>query len=211
MRDDADGAPAQQRGEPGRVAGPTISIERTQPCQECGAPLAADQRYCLACGERRGKARFPAVAATAPAAGEVVKTTTRRERPRLTSGGALIAGVGTLLLAIGVGVLIGRTNNTPVAGHSPVQVITVAGSGGGGSGSSGSSSSGSSSGGKSSGKNSASKPTKVVITKKVAAKASAAASKVLGGTVDTPPTVTVGQSGHGAGFTGGHFTGTFFH
>ena len=28
-----------------------------EPCEECGAPLAADQRYCLNCGRRRGGPR----------------------------------------------------------------------------------------------------------------------------------------------------------
>jgi hypothetical protein len=28
-------------------------------CSACGAPLAADQRYCLECGERRTAARVP--------------------------------------------------------------------------------------------------------------------------------------------------------
>ena len=30
-----------------------------EPCATCGAPLAADQRYCLACGARRADARLP--------------------------------------------------------------------------------------------------------------------------------------------------------
>jgi hypothetical protein len=29
-----------------------------EPCAECGSPLAGDQRYCLACGRRRGPARL---------------------------------------------------------------------------------------------------------------------------------------------------------
>jgi hypothetical protein len=30
-----------------------------EPCATCGAPLAADQRYCLSCGTRRAEARLP--------------------------------------------------------------------------------------------------------------------------------------------------------
>ncbi|MGZ6696703.1 MAG: alkaline phosphatase family protein [Solirubrobacteraceae bacterium] len=33
-----------------------------EPCATCGAPLAADQRYCLECGMRRGPARLDPVA-----------------------------------------------------------------------------------------------------------------------------------------------------
>jgi hypothetical protein len=32
--------------------------EPGEPCAECGAPLAADQRYCLNCGQRRGDPRL---------------------------------------------------------------------------------------------------------------------------------------------------------
>ena len=31
--------------------------EHGEPCRACGAPLAADQRYCLNCGQRRGEPR----------------------------------------------------------------------------------------------------------------------------------------------------------
>lgn len=176
-------------------------------CAACSAPLASDQRYCLACGERRGKARFAIGAATA-AAVPVASPSSDRRRPRVSSGTALIAGVGTLLLALGVGVLIGRTNNsTPAASRTTPVVVTVPAASGG-SGAAGSTTASSTNSG--SKKAARSKATKVVVTKQVATKASAAAAKVLGGKVSTPPTVTVGQSGKGAGYTGGHFTGQFF-
>ncbi|HWI71818.1 MAG TPA: hypothetical protein VNT55_07685, partial [Baekduia sp.] len=39
------------------------------PCRTCGSPLAADQRYCLECGERNGPPRLDWKALTAgPAA-----------------------------------------------------------------------------------------------------------------------------------------------
>ena len=188
--------------------------ERTRPlvatagdrCAMCSAPLASDQRYCLACGERRGKARF-LLPGTAPAASPAAAPGRDRRQPRLSSGAALIAGVGTLLLALGVGVLIGRTNSsTPVATRNAPVVVRVPESGlANSSGTSTASPAASRS--KRAG---ASKPAKVVVTKQVAAKASAAASKVLGGKVNTPPTVTVGQLGQGAGYKNGHFTGQFF-
>lgn len=176
-------------------------------CAACSAPLASDQRYCLACGERRGKARFAIGAATA-AAVPTASPRSERRRPRVSSGTALIAGVGTLLLALGVGVLIGRTNNrTPAANRTPPVVVTVPAASGGSAAGASTTASSTDSGSK---KAARSKTTKVVITKQVATKASAAAGKVLGGKVSTPPTVAVGQSGKGAGYTGGHFTGQFF-
>ena len=57
--------------------------------------------------------------------------------PRVSAGTTLVAGVGVLLLAIGLGVLIGRTSNKnpTAAASSPCgTVVTVQGGGGGGSG-----------------------------------------------------------------------------
>lgn len=77
-----------------------------EPCAECGAPLAADQRYCINCGRRRGEPRV-APASDAPPS----------ERPRdggrpndLSPLGAVlgVALLGGMLL---IGVLIGRGNS----------------------------------------------------------------------------------------------------
>lgn len=183
-------------------------------CATCGSPLASDQRYCVTCGERRGKARFSA-ASPAPGAPSVAARPEPR-RPRMSSSAALIAGVGVLLLAVGVGVLIGRIDTktpTPTAQRSnPVQVISVAS----GSGNGGTATTGSHPHAKATKKTSAGKHTavvkKVVISKQVQAKAKAAAVKVLGGgAANIPnPVVTIGQPGHGPGYRNGHFTGQFF-
>ncbi len=101
------------------------------PCAHCAAPLAVDQRYCLECGARRTDARSqfldglgaPAAAVrSAPAAGPL------RERAFWAGpggGAATIAAVGVLLLAMGVGVLIGRSGSTKTV-TSPAQVLSVA-------------------------------------------------------------------------------------
>ena len=103
-----------------------------EPCAECGTALARDQRYCLTCGARRrgltatltgdlprhAAAAPPAVVADVPAA-------VAADRPwRLDAG--LIAGVGCLLLALLVGVLIGRSGrtNTEQRAAAP-QVLTL--------------------------------------------------------------------------------------
>lgn len=86
-------------------------------CPECGSALAADQRYCLNCGSRRGEARVdyqtqivngrqPATAG-APAAAQA------NSRPQWSPGLALgaigaIAVLGVMLL---LGVLIGKKDN----------------------------------------------------------------------------------------------------
>lgn len=183
-------------------------------CAACGTALATDQKYCLHCGERRGKPRFPLGTATAaPAAAAPPAASRPPKKQRLSSSTALVAGVGTLLLAMGVGVLIGRTDNgTSKNANAPAQIITVGGSSGAISGAAAATTQGKAKGakGKASKKAKAdnSKPT---VDKQQAAKAQAAASKVLGSSKNLPPaTVKQGQAGHGPGYTKGHFTGTFF-
>jgi hypothetical protein len=108
--------------------------EPNAPCRTCGAPLAADQRYCLQCGARRAEARLPfldILARQGPAtAGGVTVTETRRTAgpaafiARMNANSIVVAFVGCLLLALGVGVLIGGLNNNSNA-NVPQQVITV--------------------------------------------------------------------------------------
>ena len=168
-------------------------------CANCGSPLASDQRYCLECGERRGQARFNAVLPTKSAA--VVRTeTARRSGPRFTSATTLIAGVGTLLLAMGIGVLIGRSNGGHAAGNSTVRVVNL----GGGTGASTAAA--------------ASTPTTAASTgakKKSNGKHKGASNASAANVTQTvkslpPPTVTIGATGTGRGYSNGHFTGKFF-
>jgi hypothetical protein len=216
------GPPDDERKEPDEPAGadePTRELPGVPDggsgdrCAACGAPLGHDQRYCVECGERRGQSRFPV---SQPAA-EVVST--RRTRwapgprpPRVSSGTTLVAGVGVLLLAIGLGVLIGRIGTkatTTQAADVRPQVITVQGGGGGP---------------VTSATTAAPKLTKKAKSKLKAAaastakpsaavqnKATQAAGKVLGNSKNlAPPTVTTGQKCTGAGCQGGKFTGNFF-
>jgi len=204
---------------------PLVSATTGDRCVGCGTPLSSDQRYCVACGERRGKPRFSLPAGgsagslrSSDAAVTTVSAPPPPPRvPRASSGTTIVAGVGTLLLAMGVGVLIGRNsannvNPKPVQAAAPT-VIHVGGGTGSGTAAAGPTKSAkrnSKSGThKSKSKTkSASKPTAAQ-----AAKASDAASKVLGsGNKNLPPaTVTVGQTGHGPGYNkSGKFDGSFF-
>jgi hypothetical protein len=187
-------------------------------CVACGTPLSSDQRYCVNCGERRSKPRFSLPQMAEPAAKVPATTGRPRRRPHAPAGVTVVAGVGTLLLAMGVGVLIGRTNTRSVAqGSSPkTQVVYLNGPSPNGSATTSSaattvgkqSTSKSKSDPKSKSKShskSTSKPSAATT-----AKAGAAASKVLGGKNLPPPTVTVGATGSGPGYQSGHFTGKFF-
>jgi hypothetical protein len=95
-------------------------------CPSCSTPMAADQRYCIQCGERRaGGGLREALPRTQPAAASAPP---KPRRNFFSSPNAsLIAGVATLLLAMGVGVLIGRTGHDNQAARSAPaqQIITV--------------------------------------------------------------------------------------
>jgi hypothetical protein len=111
-------------------------------CPDCGATLAPDQRYCLSCGHRRGDPRLPFMdavvfmeSAKQPAPAEAAATAATPgpdRRPLMSANASLVAGVATLILAIGVGVLIGRSGDGG-AGNAAAptpQVIKVGGGGG---------------------------------------------------------------------------------
>lgn len=211
---------------------PTTSTTASAPvaaasaCSNCGAALAADQRYCLVCGERNGDPRLPVMtgrdALSSPATPAAVTTTATQRGPR--GGGstntALIAGVGTLLVALGVGVVIGRSSDNNNSTAKTPQVITVgapaaAAAGGaavagatsgttpgdtsGAAGSTSGASDGKAKDAKSSGGD---KSSSKADTSKAPASGKVPAKK---GTV-----VRLGQRGSGKGYKNGKFTGDFF-
>lgn len=107
-----------------------------EPCPECGSPLARDQRYCLVCGARRAglPARLAGEPERRPPAPRVSERETVTAAPapvadspwRLDAG--LIAGVGCLLLALLVGVLIGKSGNASDSRRaSTPQVVQLGG------------------------------------------------------------------------------------
>jgi hypothetical protein len=113
-------------------------------CPNCSARMAPDQRYCLNCGHRRGDPRLPFMDAVVfmesmngPAGGSATPPpppSEQRASSRMNANAALIAGVATLVLAIGVGFLIGRSGHegsSNAAAQAPIKVIEVGGNGGG--------------------------------------------------------------------------------
>ena len=104
--------------------------------------MAADQLYCLECGERR--AQMSSVLRAGPPAATAATPAKPPSQPPAAPGGAatqntpqrnntvtVLAGVGVLLLAMGVGVLIGRAGSSKQSA-APAQVISVAPAAGGG-------------------------------------------------------------------------------
>jgi hypothetical protein len=126
------------------IASSSLSVGGTESCASCGAALADDQRYCLECGERiapissvllggpsPGSNAQPAPlgpsAPGPPAAGHLPPDASGSRSGNTVT---VIAGVGVLLLAMGVGVLIGRSGGSK-QGAAPAQVISVGSSGAG--------------------------------------------------------------------------------
>jgi hypothetical protein len=216
----APAGPAPGAGSPPQPATPIQSsvAGSGDNCANCGSPLAADQRYCLHCGQRRGDPRLPFMDAV------VLMDAVQRSQqppppplPKKKRGGgispnaALITGIGVLLLALGLGVLIGRSghNETANAPQTP-QVITVEG-GGGGEEATASTGSGSST----SGGSKAPKSKKATASKTKEAETQAGAEEVLkpAAGVKLPPAKVQpgGKCPPGsAGCKGEEFTGEFF-
>ena len=117
----------------------------------------------------------------------------------MSSSATLIAGVGTLLLALGVGVLIGHDSSASGTQRSPAaQIITVGG------------------GGAAAAAPAAATPAATAAKKATSKKSSGGSSNAFSGikTVKAlpPPTVTIGGkcSNGQAGCQNGKFTGNFF-
>jgi hypothetical protein len=103
-------------------------------CPSCGALMAADQRYCLECGHRRGEPRLPFMDAVVfmDAMNQPPETASASPKARkrgISPNAALIAGVGTLLLALGIGVLIGRSGDHSAAPASQAPIVIHGGTG----------------------------------------------------------------------------------
>ena len=108
--------------------------EHGAPCAVCAAPLAGDQRYCLSCGTRRAEARLPfreilttnAAVAAAPPPAQAQRAKAQDDGTR--SALLALASIGCLLLALGVGVLIGGAGDSGTQAAAPApQVISVGG------------------------------------------------------------------------------------
>ncbi|HVY97508.1 MAG TPA: hypothetical protein VHA54_11170 [Solirubrobacterales bacterium] len=213
--------PSQPAAAAGAAAIQTSAVPGGDQCANCGAPLAVDQRYCLQCGQRRGDPRLPFMDAVVLM--DAVRRTqqgppppppTKKQRGGISPNAALITGIGVLLLALGLGVLIGRSGNNSTTASAPAapQVITV-NEGGGGSG--GGEEGGGSSGGTSTGSTKAPKSKQEKAKKAKEAETQAGAEEVLkpAGDVKLPPAkVQPGEKceSGAAGCKNGEFTGEFF-
>jgi hypothetical protein len=108
-------------------------------CRNCSAPLAADQRYCLSCGARVAAPRVdwattlgaPAGSAAAQPAGSGGRTGARWA-PMLDRVGGPMGAAAVVLVALGVGFLLGQGGSGPSGPATIIQrppVVNVQGGG----------------------------------------------------------------------------------
>jgi hypothetical protein len=123
---------------PDEPVGPSMAaFGGSDSCPNCGARMAADQR---------GEPRLPfmdavvfmeSIGSPGGAGATPPPPSQPKSSNRMNANAALIAGVATLVLAIGVGFLIGRSGHdgsNNAAAEAPIKVIEVGGGGGGGEG-----------------------------------------------------------------------------
>lgn len=120
-----------------------VSPELSSRCASCGAALAPDQLFCLACGTRRRDARIAFRDVLASEAAPVFTAVDRSggggpalppgtphpvptHPPGQTNYTPFIATLASLLLALGLGVWIGRGQEAPAASAAPLAAAPVA-------------------------------------------------------------------------------------
>lgn len=82
-----------------------------EPCEECGAPLDPQQRYCVNCAARRGNGANPSSRYFAAMSKKARRPMARP--PAKQGGGSRAAAVGffaLLPIAVAIGVVVGRAN-----------------------------------------------------------------------------------------------------
>ena len=92
---------------------PLTKPQGYEPCEECGAPLDPQQRYCVECAARRGNGSNPA--------SRYFAAMSKKSRRPLTKGQAKSAGGGSraaavgffalLPIAVALGVVVGRSGS----------------------------------------------------------------------------------------------------
>jgi hypothetical protein len=198
-------APPAPPARPPAAVTPSLTAAGRERCPVCASPIAPDQRYCVECGQRLAGARPTLMNDPALAGTGTPGPPPRKSRFDWGPNAIFLAGLIALLLALGVGVLIGHYAASPSSNKHAATPIVVSGLGATGttgtaaetpsssSGGSGSKGGGgkSTGGGSASGNGGAGHP-------------SAAGSKPAN------PTVHLGQKGHGQGYQHGEFTGHFF-
>ena len=108
---------------------------RYEPCEECGAPLDALQRYCVECAARRGNGANPASRYFASTSKRAHRPPPRPPARGGSSGrAAAVAFFALLPIAVAIGVLVGRSGSDSGENQALLEALrgrraTVAGAG----------------------------------------------------------------------------------
>jgi hypothetical protein len=84
-----------------------------EPCEECGAPLDPQQRYCVNCAARRGNGANPSSRYFAAMSQRARRPAIRPSavKPSSSSRAAAVAFFALLPIAVAIGVVVGRSGN----------------------------------------------------------------------------------------------------
>jgi hypothetical protein len=82
-----------------------------EPCEECGSPLDAQQRYCVECGARRGNGANPASRYFATMSKRARRPVTGAPKRLPASRAAAVGFFALLPIAVALGVVVGRSDS----------------------------------------------------------------------------------------------------
>jgi hypothetical protein len=82
-----------------------------EPCDECGSPLDAQQRYCVECGARRGNGANPASRYFATMSKRARRPLTGPPKRPPASRAAAVGFFALLPIAVALGVVVGRSDS----------------------------------------------------------------------------------------------------
>ncbi len=91
---------------------PTVTQGGYEPCEECGAPLDTQQRYCVNCAARRGNGANPSSRYFAAMSKKARRPLTRPPaKAGPTSRAAAVGFFALLPIAVALGVVVGRSDS----------------------------------------------------------------------------------------------------
>jgi hypothetical protein len=82
-----------------------------EPCEECGAPLDAQQRYCVNCAARRGNGANPSSRYFAAMSKKARRPVARPAAKSSTGRAAAVGFFALLPIAVAIGVVVGRSGD----------------------------------------------------------------------------------------------------
>jgi hypothetical protein len=86
-------------------------VSNYEPCEECGAPLDPQQRYCVHCAARRGNGANPSSRYFAAMSKRARRPPARVQAKASGSRAAAVGFFALLPIAVAIGVVVGRTGS----------------------------------------------------------------------------------------------------